>query len=72
MLTTITQQVVRNITNDRAVEGAEGWARKLREIFRALNVEKYYTKSQIIETYLNLASFFAELLRDSGGSQCVL
>ena len=54
---TITQQVVRNITNDRAVDGAEGWARKLREIFRALNMEKYYTKQQIIETYLNLASF---------------
>ena len=54
---TITQQVVRNITNDRAVDGAEGWARKLREIFRALNVEKYYTKQQIIETYLNLAGF---------------
>lgn len=54
---TITQQVVRNITNDRAVDGAAGWARKLREIFRALNVEKYYTKPQIIETYLNLASF---------------
>ena len=54
---TITQQVVRNITNDRAVDGAAGWARKLREIFRALNVEKYYTKTQIIETYLNLASF---------------
>ena len=54
---TITQQVVRNITNDRAVDGAAGWARKLREIFRALNVEKYYTKAQIIETYLNLASF---------------
>lgn len=54
---TITQQVVRNITNDRAVDGSEGWARKLREIFRALNVEKYYTKEQIIETYLNLAGF---------------
>ena len=54
---TISQQVVRNITNDRAVDGAAGWARKLREIFRALNVEKYYTKTQIIETYLNLASF---------------
>ena len=51
---TITQQVVRNITNDRAVDGAAGWARKLREIFRALNVEKYYTKTQIIETYFLL------------------
>ena len=30
---TITQQVVRNITNDRAVDGAAGWARKLREIW---------------------------------------
>lgn len=50
---TITQQVVRNITGDKEVSSA----RKLREIFRALNLEKYYTKEQIIETYLNLAGF---------------
>lgn len=50
---TITQQVVRNITGDRSVNAA----RKLREIFRALNLEKYYTKDQIMEAYLNLASF---------------
>ncbi len=54
---TITQQVVRNITDDRASDGAAGYARKLREIFRALNLEKHATKPQIMETYLNLASF---------------
>ena len=54
---TLTQQVVRNITGDNAVDGSEGYARKLREIFRALNLEKYYTKEQILETYLNLVGF---------------
>lgn len=54
---TITQQVVRNITGDKASVGTEGYARKLREIFRALNLERYYTKEQIMETYLNLAGF---------------
>lgn len=50
---TITQQLVRNITGDNE----SGIPRKLREIFRALKVEKYYSKDQILESYLNTVPF---------------
>ncbi len=50
---TITQQVVRNITGDNAPRVD----RKVREIFRALNLEKQYSKDQIMESYLNTVNF---------------
>ncbi|MCI9509868.1 MAG: hypothetical protein HFF10_09045 [Angelakisella sp.] len=50
---TITQQVTRNITEDKEVDVM----RKAREIVRALKLERRYSKDQIIETYLNLVSF---------------
>lgn len=50
---TLTQQVVRNLTGDKEVR----LDRKLREIMRALQVERDYTKEQIIEMYLNTAFF---------------
>ncbi|MBE7038473.1 MAG: PBP1A family penicillin-binding protein [Ruminococcaceae bacterium] len=46
---TLTQQLVKNITGDR--EHSRG--RKVREIFRAIEVEKKLTKSEILELYLN-------------------
>jgi len=51
---TITQQVVRNITDDRSTNFLEGYVRKAREIFRALNLEKRYDKEDILEVYLNI------------------
>lgn len=51
---TITQQVVKNVTGDDATQGSEGIGRKFREIFRAMNVERNYSKDDILEAYLNL------------------
>ena len=46
---TITQQMLKNMTGDNDVT----INRKVREIFRALEFEKNYTKEQILELYLN-------------------
>lgn len=46
---TITQQLIKNVTGDDEVT----WERKLREIFRAMSLEEKYTKIDIIESYLN-------------------
>ena len=50
---TITQQLVKNLMNDKADEGAKGIERKIREMARAYNVEKIISKDQILELYLN-------------------
>ena len=50
---TITQQLVRDITDDKEIT----IGRKLREIFRALELEKKYTKKDILESYLNRIGF---------------
>lgn len=46
---TITQQLIKNVTG----ENENTMQRKIQEIFRALNVEEQYTKSEILEMYLN-------------------
>ncbi len=46
---TITQQLIKNLTDDNDVT----IVRKYNEIIHALNLEKHYTKDQIIEAYLN-------------------
>lgn len=46
---TVTQQLIKNVTGDDEIS----WERKLREIFRALSLEKKYTKTDIMESYLN-------------------
>lgn len=50
---TITQQLIKNLTEDDKVS----ITRKLREIFRALNFEREYSKDEILEAYLNVVNF---------------
>ncbi len=50
---TITQQLVKNLSNDNAGSGIQGALRKIREIFRAIVLEKEYSKEEILESYLN-------------------
>lgn len=50
---TITQQLIKNITDDNEVS----ITRKLREITKALKLEQEYTKDQILEAYLNVVNF---------------
>ncbi len=47
---TLTQQLVKNITNDSSVDAM----RKVREIFRAMALENRYSKEVIMEAYLNV------------------
>lgn len=46
---TITQQLIKNLTGDRDVT----YIRKFNEIKNALNLEKHYSKETILEAYLN-------------------
>jgi len=50
---TLTQQLIKNITDDNEVS----LTRKVREIFRAMNIEKEYSKDDILEAYLNVVNF---------------
>lgn len=46
---TITQQLVKNLTGDKDQDAS----RKIREILRAIELEKLYSKDTILECYLN-------------------
>ncbi len=50
---TITMQLVKNVTGDKDVS----ISRKVTEIFRAINLEKYESKDDILEAYLNTIAF---------------
>lgn len=51
---TITQQVVKNLTEEKDDTGIAGALRKIKEITRAYQVENKMSKDQILELYLNL------------------
>ena len=77
---TITQQLIKNITDDNEVS----ITRKLREICKALKLEQEYTKEQILEAYLNVVNYgnncqgveaaaqlyFGKSIRDCSLAQC--
>lgn len=46
---TITQQLVKNLTNQKSIT----YVRKFNEILTALNLEKHFEKDEIIEAYMN-------------------
>ena len=50
---TITQQLIKNLTGDDEVS----LTRKIKEIFRAMNLEKKYSKEEILTAYLNVVNF---------------
>ena len=50
---TITQQVIKNITNDRENKAT----RKIKEMMRAIALENELTKDEILTMYLNIAFF---------------
>jgi len=54
---TLTQQLIKVITKDNAVQGAAGIQRKFKEILRAYYIERKYNKDQILEYYLNTVNF---------------
>ena len=66
---TITQQLVKNLVDDRAVSGLDGALRKVREIFRAFALEKNYSKDMIMEAYLNKISLSGMLAGVQAGAE---
>lgn len=50
----ITQQLVKNITNDKQRSGIAGVTRKLKEWTKAIQIERMISKDQILELYLNI------------------
>lgn len=54
---TITQQLIKNLTRDDDDSNMAGYLRKLREICRAIRLDALYDKNEILDAYLNTISF---------------
>ncbi len=54
---TITQQLIKNLTRDDDDSDMAGYMRKLRELCRGLRLDALYTKDEILNAYLNTISF---------------
>ena len=51
---TITQQLIKNITNEKDNSSLAGAIRKVKEMSKAIQVEQYLSKDEILELYLNI------------------
>ena len=51
---TITQQLIKNITNEKDNSSIAGAVRKVKEMSKAVQVEQYLSKDEILELYLNI------------------
>jgi penicillin-binding protein 1C len=58
---TITMQLATLLRGRRAGAGWEEWLEKLRQMRVALSIERSWTKSEILEAYLNLLGYKGEL-----------
>ncbi len=61
----ITQQLVKNITGDRERTAS----RKLREVWRALALERKYSKEEILELYLNIVPMGENCIGVAAGAE---
>ncbi len=62
---TITQQVVKNISGDNEISAR----RKLAEILRALRIENNHTKDEILELYLNIVPLGERIVGVGAGAK---
>lgn len=62
---TIEQQLIKNITGDNKQDAT----RKMREIFRALALDKVYTKDTILEYYCNIIPLTGRIAGVEAGAQ---
>ncbi len=61
---TITQQLIKNLTGDEQQDGM----RKLREMYRAMVLEKQYSKDFILEAYLNVLRLTGQIAGVQSGA----